>query len=1326
MLKKKNIFVVIFSLIFCLSMFGVNLMTNAKTEQIVASAETVTAVSAPKLIEEMEGNGWAYDGMGGLSITSVNWDGPLVLSCNTEIVMTGENIIDGGINANSIALTISGTGSLILSANGGGVIQSCDSLTLGEGVVAKDSSGNEITNLAIIPSMTYVKFEKPAPATPEHSHIFEYSVSGSELVANCNVSDCTITEKVSMTLRVEDISFGETVDFQIDGLSNFNKVTGLNLTKDSFSCEYYKVETEGAVTGGSLVSDPGDVAGSYYLKATISSANEDVNGLSLTCAFDVLKAEGDVTLESEKTITYNGSEYDVSELFSFDENAGTITYTLVTDGLSGETDIATGTLEGSMLTITKCGIINVKAESTGNGSYAGTTAVSKLIIERKNLVAGNESGQVQIVYSIGVLDGVEYFTDSWIESNLQHPQAEVRNNLGGGDVTITYWTDSACSIPTTIDDHGASVENGAPQVMGVYFVKAEIEKSNFYNSISITKEIKVKRTITCEIIDDKAEITYKDLSGGKYDLSQMIEIDDEALDSVEEIIYYYEIKDVGSTITIPDGLFEIPPISDSGDSYDIKIIVRAKSESLYSHIGTDAVLKVNKINLDANQISIASKEFDAEQISDVVVGDNPFNGVVSVQYYLDAACEELVLDNGGIPVNAGKYYAKVTVGETTHTKETIKVLEVEITAVELQSITWSENNYVYNGSEQKIEAYYLDVKGNRVDLNVFVDFEFKDVCINDAPYTYTATASFANGEINYILPNVVTNQYQIKPMQVEIEIFSRNAKYGRVNMIPLSSKIISGEIFEGDNVYSLKIKDLETITSTTAVGKYEIIGEAAQNSNYVVNFKNTAYYYVKNIIINESDMISDWTYGQTASVPMAQDTTGAVVQFAYYELDQTTLLDEQPKMPGTYYLKAWVGENPETDIIYAEGWDTFTIDKIEITIPQSDTTVYTYNGLPQSYKVIDIDDNNSKLYTIGENTFRDAGTHKVQLTIKNFDIYRWPNNERIYEFDFVINKKIVEKPAVDNRVYKYNGNALTYAIATSSDYRIDNAKQTNVGRYKVILTLLDVNNTMWSDGTTDELEYDFVINQNQITNSVIVDSDGKELDSKDVSIINVSGGGLSPEVELKAEVIDSNDDEEIKTVKVQLGTLLKKYDKIFKVIDVSTILNGEVIQSENNITLKMLVPEKLVNADFRLYHIHIDENGKEVISEIDYSDVDENGYIVFQTDKLSSFVFVYEQTPLVGLMVTFIVLFVVMLALLIVQLIWFRKNKSGNKAVVASAVPVFYVVGELVSTIIFGVLFGLLVLANIVLLILNLKMRKSNLLVQKTTKKTTKKTAKAK
>lgn len=56
-----------------------------------------------------------------------------------------------------------------------------------------------------------------------------------------------------------------------------------------------------------------------------------------------------------------------------------------------------------------------------------------------------------------------------------------------------------------------------------------------------------------------------------------------------------------------------------------------------------------------------------------------------------------------------------------------------------------------------------------------------------------------------------------------------------------------------------------------------------------------------------------------------------------------------------------------------------------------------------------------------------------------------------------------------------------YALAENDAYTIEGNKKMNAGSYKVIVRLKDKENTVWSDGTTEDKEYDFVINRAPVT-----------------------------------------------------------------------------------------------------------------------------------------------------------------------------------------------------------------------------------------------------
>lgn len=1132
-----------------------------------------------------------------------------------------------------------------------------------------------------------------------------------------------VSNKVKIELKGEN---------SIDVTGAYDNAILVKKSVEFFGSGTLELKSESAVISFGESAAVGDVKFGEGIQAEdINKAPISVNHLASTIGYARIFGTGkeEATIDaSESTITYDGSKYDVSEMFDIPTDAGEVTYSSTTVGLEAENDLAEVDFDenSSLITIKKCGKINIKASVAENENYAATEAVATLTIQRADLVAGNADGGVYIIISAGFDDeGQEIDAIGWIERSEDelesnpHDLPGIRNLPDDCDFEyeMTYWLNGTFTVPTTTD-HRAPAQNKMPESMGRYFIKAEIEKSDLYNELTVSREFVIKRKISCISNPEMYSITYKNIVDGKIDLSELFVIEDydDCKDAIESISYFYSLD--GSKFELLDtSLFEIDGINDleHGDSYMFSVSIYVKDDSLF--IGTridNVAVVVKKVEADLGEFSIYNKAYDGKPC-ELYIENEESLGEFTVLYYTNEECTIPVTENNGVPVSIGDYFVKIIVQETEFIKETVKTMSFAIVHNEIE-IIWDEDDFVYNGEVQEIEAYYLDVDDQRVDLIVYIDDVFKDA------KTYTVSVGIKDEDVNYILPEVYTKQYTIKPMKVVLKISDRSTKYGR-NGIPLGVSVQQGVIFNEDTLFTLSLDGDVVITSRTEVGKYKINIEMIENTNYIVDVDNrdSAYYYVTNIITTEN-MIEDWVYSPTAtgSVPSATDMLGSKVKFEYYNFsdsERANPLSEQPKNPGEYVLVAKV-VNDQDSWKSAVKEELFLIDKIEVSIPPMDTTVYVFNGQNQEYKIEDIDPENRSLYTIVENKFRDAGIHKVRLEINDYDFYRWPDGEKYYEFDFEIKKKIIEMPTADSRVFKYNGNDQTYVLAAAADYAVSkNVTQKEVGRYKIIVSLLEPNNTMWSDGSTDNLEYDFVINRNQITEATIVDSDGKVIDKDEVLITNVSAGGLSPEVTLKAEILDTDDKEELKTIKAQLDAFLKKYDKIFKVTDVSLIMNGESVQPENSITLKMLVPEELLNANFTLYHIHIDESGKEIISEIEYSEVDKNGYIVFQTDKLSSFVFVYEQSSLVGLIITFACLAALMLGLLIVQLIWFRKNKAGAKVVTASAVPVFYVAGEVASSITLGVVFGLLLAANVVMLVLNLRVKNNKITTKETSKK---------
>lgn len=1269
MLKKKNILVAIFSFLFCFSIMFGNILTNGKNNQQNSVYAEVTVPSLDSSGSAEDGS-WSYNiGTGELTLNGIEWvEQTLVIpERNIIINIVGENTIQNtdvnifNFSYDETTITFTGSGSLSLSVGQDASIFNIDDSTriILDEVNIKEDIQDDVT---IEPSEALAL--KSFVICSSHTHSYTtYTANGATLTATCSCDDSK-----SGSVSIADINVNETL------APEFN-MTELSLTKDSFNIEYYKVDTKDVVTGGELAAEPSAAVGYYYLKATPKAETGISADKYLVCSFEVKELRTVITGQ-DKTTTYDGEGYDLSKMFTFDEHAGERIYSIVAEGTTGEGVV----YEGNKLFIDKAGVFNIKVTVAGRDGYAGAELVKKLTVEKFNPVLGEGVGEVHLVL-FGVDSNqqeVEY-AGGWAENEITEIRPRFVNYVGGGQIEIKYFRITA----------GGNEEiEGFSSEAGEYLITVTIEENDVSCGCTLSKEYIIKDAIGVQVAD--GNVYYNEFVDSKYDISNLLEISSDLASDIESITYYWQKTEMAK-IELQSSLFEVLYIDNGteGDVYNFEAFIQTKANSEFS--STTITFSMTVMKYDGIEIAIEDKIYDNQAITYSVV-KNDYDAAYTIEFYLG----ETLLDSA--PVNAGRYSLKVIAEETGFTRRVEKEIQFKINKREI-SIVWQEDDFTYKAEEQTVSAHYVDLEGNEVPLRVLMDKLFRDVSFDGTnPYEYTARASFVVDSENYTLPTETTNVYHMKPMQLQVEVLNRSKFYKIAASPRLAARAVSGKVFLGDkDPWTLRV-DAE-INADTPIGFYPIIAESNNDPNYSVTFINSAVFKVKNRILT-SDMIDDWVYLQTPSVPHAEVDVGEV-RFSYYKGEE--LLSAVPTEPGKYTLYACVGDN-EDDINWAESTEDFIIDRITVNVPNPDPTQFVFDGLKKTYRVMDPDLTNASLYTVGANEFVEAGTHKVALIISDTSHYRWPNGEDIYYLDCVIKKKQIEKPAADSRVYKYNGKPITYTLATSEFYQISsNVTQTEVGRYKVIVQLEDTFNTVWSDGTSANLVYDFVINQSRIDKAVIKDAEGNAISSKEVSIVDISGNGVSPESILQVEISKANDTKNIDRIKTQLTSVMSKYDKIFKIADVKLVQYGVSVQPENSITLKMLIPEELSGANFRLYHIHINSNGEEVVSEVEYSKVDKDGYITFQTDKLSSFAFVYEQSSLKAKIITFAVLSGVMFILLVLQVVFFILLKKKSKAkILAAAAPVFFVKSEVSTTIALGCVFGALAVVNVVMLVLNI------------------------
>ena len=288
--------------------------------------------------------------------------------------------------------------------------------------------------------------------------------------------------------------------------------------------------------------------------------------------------------------------------------------------------------------------------------------------------------------------------------------------------------------------------------------------------------------------------------------------------------------------------------------------------------------------------------------------------------------------------------------------------------------------------------------------------------------------------------------------------------------IPLAgSKDYTGETLISDLV------DTELYTVTTnaggiVAGEYDVVLTLKDNTSYrwATGDADDAVRTIKFVINKATNAwtteldIADWTYGTTASDPVAEAKFGTVV-FTYATAQNGSYNNVKPVNAGTYWVKATV-EGTEN---YTALTDTksFVIATVKVAKPVADTTVFTYDGTEKIYTVA-----TNAAYAVTNDKRTNAGSQTVTVALNDKDNYEWTDGTTTdVTFDFVIAKAVVDVPSAGSK--EYTGSLLQSDITDTADYTVTkNDGGTSVGYYDVVVELIDNGNYKWNDDGEDVAE----------------------------------------------------------------------------------------------------------------------------------------------------------------------------------------------------------------------------------------------------------------
>lgn len=524
---------------------------------------------------------------------------------------------------------------------------------------------------------------------------------------------------------------------------------------------------------------------------------------------------------------------------------------------------------------------------------------------------------------------------------------------------------------------------------------------------------------------DGLVVSIPTLAGWVYDntaktpVGSVLTIGGETIDDAQ-IVYVYSSK----RSELPaDHHFE--PYTDAG-TYYVRAYVAGTDD--YAQIYSEPLeYTISQAEYDLSGLSFAGEThvFNGADYVIALSGTLPvgLDGIgVTAEYTLDG-------QNSATPFplrNAGEYEITVTLHSASKnyvSPDWTRTAELIIQARTV-NVHWDKTQFTYNGSEQTVTAYYIDVNDAHCELAVTIGEgkTFRDVG------EYSATASFVTPDANYALRETQTLLTMLSA-SIVVRILPQEFFYsGSMPELDQSAYRIEtqGE-FTNLNI-TLSAADS---TGDWNAGTYAI-SASWENDNYAIEFVGGTLEILPAVVEVGITLHENLTYDGTAKTATAQILSGVVagetlsISLVYSGTannGSTWYSTEAPVFAGSYSVRAVISSQ------------NYSLDS------QATATAFTIARAVVALPAIDSDDTPLTVST--------EKTGEEQRILIPIDL-------RLVG--------VLEAVAGTGLVPGADGSILLQAMEE--------------GTYGVTLYLRDADNYAWSNGSTDNLSLEWTIVQN--------------------------------------------------------------------------------------------------------------------------------------------------------------------------------------------------------------------------------------------------------
>ena len=437
-------------------------------------------------------------------------------------------------------------------------------------------------------------------------------------------------------------------------------------------------------------------------------------------------------------------------------------------------------------------------------------------------------------------------------------------------------------------------------------------------------------------------------------------------------------------------------------------------------------------------------------------------GVTESDYQIEYALDGTDVWTTEKPVNAGTY--KVKVVSLTDNYSADQIAQIKFTIAQAEAIV---NPQVAEGTYYEGHALPEITlgEGSTEGVIVWEDAEAKLIAGLNS-YTWVFTSS----DPNY---KNATGSVEITAEEVVFSniVVEKNESF--------KSDYVYGDVFfkDGITVKAVYNDGSETVLSADEYTVSDLV--TGMTSVQVTYTAESASATVEGITVDK----------KTLEAPVVEG------QFVYSGLEQSAGIestseytvsgDVQATNADKYEITLTLTDSDNYKWANAEGASTvveWTIEKKVASIT-ADAQTIVYGQTPEAYtaQVSGTVNGENLEYTVGLQEVPSVfvkGEYDIVVTLTPDSAVNANYEINVTNAILIVNAKAITAPQVDTeQKLTYDGSQKTFVIAEGEGYTVSGNTATEAGNYVATLTLTDKENTVWADGSTDDLTFAWSIDK---------------------------------------------------------------------------------------------------------------------------------------------------------------------------------------------------------------------------------------------------------